>query len=308
MNQQAGIRARPAGRSWTPVSRALVGLMPLIVLPAALVAVRAEMPSWVLMWGLSIAVFGALKWMTLWRAMGLLGNRSMPRTLAYLILWPGMDAVAFLDGGRAVTRPGRAEWAVAAGATVLGLALFWGAARLLPASAILGRGWTGLFGLIFMLHFGAFHLVSLGWRALGIDAQPLMRAPIAAASLGEFWSLRWNTAFHVLARDSVVQPLRGSIGTPGAVLVAFTASGLVHDLVISVPAGGGFGLPTAYFAVQGLALLLTRSSLGRRLGLATGLRGRGFAILITAAPAFWLFHPAFVANVMVPFMRAVGAL
>jgi hypothetical protein len=36
-------------------------------------------------------------------------------------------------------------------------------------------------------------------------------------------------------------------------------------------------------------------------------RGRLFAIAVTALPAFWLFHPAFVLNVVVPFLRVVGA-
>jgi len=30
--------------------------------------------------------------------------------------------------------------------------------------------------------------------------------------------------------------------------------------------------------------------------------------LVTAAPAFWLFHPAFVLRVILPFMHAVHAL
>lgn len=308
MNHPTRIGFRSTGRPWSSVARQVAGLLPLVVFPAAILAARGGIPSWALMWGLAVAVYGGLKWMTWWRALGLIENISMARSLAYLLLWPGMDAVTFLDDRRTAVRPGRSEFVGALATTALGLALFWGVARLVPGSAILARGWVGLFGLIFMLHFGALRLVALVWRALGLDAQPLMRAPIAAATLGEFWSLRWNTAFHVLARDCIVQPLRTSIGAPKAVLVAFVTSGLVHDLVISVPAGGGFGLPTAYFTLQGMALLLTRSSEGRRLGLNSGLRGRGVAILVTAGPAFWLFHPAFVENVMVPFMRVVGAL
>ncbi len=308
MNQPIRIALPSTGWPRTSVSRQIVGLLPVLAFPTAVLAARGGIPSWGLMWGLAVAIFGGLKWMTWWKGLSLIENPSMRRSLAYLLLWPGMDAVAFLDENRAPARPGRAQFIGALAATGLGVGLFWGAARLVPGSAILARGWLGLFGLIFMLHFGALHLVSLGWRALGIDAQPLMRAPIAAASLGEFWSVRWNTAFHVLARDYMVQPLRTTIGTPKAVLVAFVASGLVHDLVISVPAGGGFGLPTAYFTLQGMALLLTRSSTGRHLGLNSGLRGRGVAVLVTAGPAFWLFHPAFVENVMIPFMRVVGAL
>jgi alginate O-acetyltransferase complex protein AlgI len=162
--------------------------------------------------------------------------------------------------------------------------------------------------MAFLLHFGAFRAVSIFWRLVGVDATPLMRAPIAAVSVGEFWGKRWNTAFHVLARDLLVAPLRGTIGIRPATLAAFAASGLVHELVISVPARAGFGLPMAYFVLQGLALVLERSSVGHRLGLGCGMRGRLFVIGITALPAVALFHPFFIERVVLPFMRFLGAL
>jgi hypothetical protein len=284
-----------------------VGWLPLILLPAAVLISGRLLAPWALMWGLAIAIYGALKWMTWWRGRGIVAPVSLRRSLAYLFLWPGMDAPTFLDVRRTPTPVTRAELLRAVATTVLGLCLLFGAVRMIPSSRPLVAGWIGLFSLIFILHFGSFRLVSIWWRWLGIEAVPVMRAPVAAASLGEFWGARWNTAFHVLARDYMVRPLRRRIGVPTAMLVAFVGSGLVHDLVISVPAGAGYGLPTAYFSLQGLALLLERAPVGRRLGLGRGLRGRLFAIAVTALPAFWLFHPAFVVNVVVPFLRVLGA-
>jgi len=284
-----------------------VGWLPLILLPAAVLISGRLLAPWALMWGLAIAIYGALKWMTWWRGRGIVAQVSLRRSLAYLFLWPGMDAPTFLDVRRTPTPATRAELLGAVTTTVLGLFLLFGAVRMVPSSLPLVAGWIGLFSLIFILHFGSFRLVSIWWRWLGIEAVPIMRAPVAAASLGEFWGARWNTAFHVLARDYMVRPLRRRIGVPAAMLVAFVGSGLVHDLVISVPAGAGYGLPTAYFSLQGLALLLERAPVGRRLGLGRGLRGRLFAIAVTALPAFWLFHPAFVVNVVVPFLRVLGA-
>jgi len=185
---------------------------------------------------------------------------------------------------------------------------FWGVARLAVPASLLAAGWVGLFGLIFLLHFGSFHLVSLAWRTVGIQARAIMDSPIRAVSLSELWGRRWNLAFHVLARDLVLGVARNRFGAAGATLLAFAASGLLHDLVISVPARGGYGLPTAYFVLQGIGLLVERSPLGSRLGLRGGPWGRLYVLGVAAAPAFWLFHPPFVLRVIVPFMHALGAL
>jgi len=88
----------------------------------------------------------------------------------------------------------------------------------------------------------------------------------------------------------------------------FLASGLIHDLVISLPAHGGYGLPTGYFILQGLGITLERSAAGRRLGLQRGFPGWLFMFVVAAGPAFWLFHPPFVLRVILPFMHAIRAL
>jgi hypothetical protein len=36
--------------------------------------------------------------------------------------------------------------------------------------------------------------------------------------------------------------------------------------------------------------------------------GQFFTAFIVGVPAFWLFHPPFVRNVILPFMKAIGAL
>lgn len=130
-----------------------------------------------------------------------------------------------------------------------------------------------------------------------------MRSPMRAASLGEFWGRRWNLAFHELAVQLIYNRVRGRIGLAPAVLATFLASGLVHDLVISVPARGGYGLPTLYFLLQGMAVILER-----RLRLGAGWVGRVRVALVAWLPALILFHPWFMVNVMAPFMRAIGAL
>jgi D-alanyl-lipoteichoic acid acyltransferase DltB (MBOAT superfamily) len=259
------------------------------------------------MWALSFSIFTSLKWMTWWTAR----NRavsSFGRSAGYLLAWPGMDAESFLDVDRHARRPAPRQWLLASLSTLLGIALLWVIARHVSTEEPLVRGWVGLFGLVFLLHFGSFHLIALFWQAMGVDAEPIMSNPIASQNLSEFWGKRWNLGFRQLAHDFIFRPLHKRIGVASAGLLVFVASGLVHDLVISLPARAGYGLPTGYFVLQGLGVMFERSDQGRQLGLQKGLSGRLFALLITSVPAFWLFHPPFVHGVILPFMYAIRAL
>jgi hypothetical protein len=283
------------------------GWLPLILLPVIAIAFRDRLAPWQFMWTLAFSIFAGLKWMTWWTAQHRVAHTA-GRSFAYLFAWPGMDAETFLDSRRTTAKPDANTWLWAGVKTALGATLLWAVARQVPAQQPLLRGWIGLFGLIFLLHFGSFHLVALGWQSFGIDAEPIMAEPILSQSLSEFWGRRWNLGFRQLAHEYIFRPLSRTIGVGAAGFAVFVVSGLIHDLVISLPARGGYGLPTGYFVIQGLGVLAERSQLGRRIGLQHGIRGRIFAIVVTAAPAFWLFHPAFVLRVIVPFMQAIHAL
>ena len=121
------------------------------------------------------------------------------------------------------------------------------------------------------------------------------------------WARRWNTAFRDLTHRFLFRPLAARFGPRWAVAAGFAFSGVVHDAVISLPAGGGYGGPTLFFLVQVPALLAERSRLGRALGLGRSGRGRMLTAVVLVGPAYWLFHPPFVQNVVVPFLRAIGA-
>ena len=90
--------------------------------------------------------------------------------------------------------------------------------------------------------------------------------------------------------------------------MGFLFSGAIHDLVISVPAKGGYGGPTVFFALQGAGMLIERSAFGRRNGLGSGWPGRLFVLAALIVPEGLLFHRPFVVGIIVPFMRALGAL
>lgn len=272
---------------------------------AVLLFAPSSWPPWVVMWTLAFTIYCGCKWLT-WRRTPL---DRVPgwRHAAYLLAWPGLDAAAFLRA-RTEYPPPREEWARGAGNLLIGIALFFGLARFLAPQNLYIAGWSGMAGVVLALHFGLFHLLSCAWRRAGVEARPLMNRPVISVSLGEFWGRRWNTAFRDLTHRFLFRPLTRRFGVRGGITGGFVFSGLVHELVISVPAGGGYGGPTVFFAAQGIGILFERSRFAREIGLARGARGWLFAMLVLLVPAPCLFHPPFVEGIVVPFMHAMGAL
>lgn len=263
-------------------------------------------PRWLVMWLLAFAIYAVCKLLS-WQAAGSINGVPHWRHWAYLVAWPGLDAARFLDPLRPPEPPTASEWLAGAAKTLLGAFLFWTAERWIPSTSPIVLGWAGLVGAGFMLHFGLFHLLSCFWRAVGVDARPLMVEPLKATSVTDFWSNRWNTAFRDFTHRFLFGPLARRCGLTTALFGSFFASGLIHDLVISAPAGGGYGKPTLFFLIQPLAMLVERSRDGRRLGLGRGWRGWAFTAVALLAPARLLFHDQFILAVVVPFMKALGA-
>jgi len=255
---------------------------------------------------LAVAIFAGFKWLTFWRARKT--RHDAWRSLAYLCAWPGMDAERFLDPQAPARPPTLRQWTTAILEILSGAIVLWIVARNIPPSADLARGFVGILGLAFVIHFGAFQFLSLVYRRAGIDAEPLMAAPIRSASLSEFWGRRWNRAFRHLAYELIFRPLHRRFGTNLTGLLIFVVSGLIHDLVISVPARAGYGLPTTYFLIQGAGVALERSRLGKQLGLRAHITGWIFMAAVTAGPVALLFHPPFIRRVILPFMQAIHAL
>ena len=283
----------------------LRGWPSMVCLPASVVLLVPESwPRWAFMWALAGSIYFGCKWLT-WRRTRVDRVRWW-RHAGYLFGWPGLDAAAFLL--EPSTAPPRVrEWCVAALKTATGLVLFFAAARLAsPFHPHLG-GWIGMAGIVLTLHFGFFHLLSCAWRVAGVTARPLMDHPLRAGSVGEFWARRWNTAFRDLTHRFLFRPLAARFGARGAIFAGFLFSGLVHDLVVSLPARGGYGGPTLFFASQALAMFLERSAAGRRFGLGRRVQGRVFTAAVLLIPLPILFHPPFVERVVLPFMRALGA-
>jgi hypothetical protein len=264
-----------------------------------------HLPRWAYMWGSAVAIYCLCKWLT-WKHSP---HRHAPigRQLGYLLGWPGMDAIAFFDSRRRPAQPSVGEWIFAGSKFSLGLSILYEWIPHLPPMDPYWLGWFGMTGIILCLHFGSFHLISCAWRRAGVEARPLMNWPLAAVRLSDYWGRRWNTAFSDLTQRFLFRRLTRRLGGPAALLVGFFASGLIHDAVISIPAGGGYGGPTLFFILQAIGLFIERSSIGRRMGLGVGFRGWLFTMGFILVPARLLFHRPFVVGVIVPFMHAIGA-
>lgn len=297
----AAHRACAINRVSTPSLPARTRWLALAVLPLLALTTKAFLPPWAFMWAMAFAIFFACKWLTLGSAMKRSHGVCPFRATAYLFAWPGMDAKRFLSADPAPAIPRSLALKTLLGAIariLIGTLLLFTFARYAPEPILIG--WIGMIGMILILHFGLFALLSVGWRVLRVDARPIMDGPLRSTSVAEFWGRRWNGAFNDLALRLVFRPTARRAGVLAGTLSAFAVSGLIHELVISVPAGAGYGLPTGYFLFQGLAVLAQRKT--------AILRSWFFTMLVVAGPAFWLFHPPFVRRVILPFMQAMGAL
>jgi alginate O-acetyltransferase complex protein AlgI len=279
--------------------------LPAVVIPMAALLCTRELPNWLYMWAIAVALFFAAKWLTFAPLLTAPGRLSATRSLAYFFLWPGLNARAFLAAG-APQQIGPREALKAVTNVVGGAVLVFAALQLDLSIHPLVAGWLAMIGIVLLLHFGFFALLSIFWRSRGVDAPPLMQSPIASNSLAKLWSGRWNTAFTQLMHAEVLAPIAKRFGILGGLLGVFLVSGLLHEAVISVPACGGYGLPTAYFALQCCGIFVERSEVGKTLGLSHGAKGWLFCFAFAAAPVFILFPPSFIHNVIVPMIQFVA--
>lgn len=182
-----------------------------------------------------------------------------PRQYLAFNLWFGMRPAIFgtlgapaLPGAGVLAARGARRFAVGAllflGARAIAASLPLAAARIVATP-------MALVALSLMLHFGLLDLSAAFWRTRGVAADSLFRDPLRSASLSEFWSRRWNVGFAEMLAVAVNRPLRRPAGPAAALLASFLASGVLHELAISVPARGGYGLPTLYFAIHGVLVL-----------------------------------------------------
>ena len=209
---------------------------------------------------------------------------------AFWMAWPGLIPSWCRRGPAAAIDAGRffGAWArlLTGAVCIAGLAAF---APRIPEPVL---GLAGIAALLLMVHLGIGDLLPWLLRWAGFPAPLLFDRPWAARSLADFWGRRWNLAFVEMNRVFFARPLCRRFGSRGARWALFALSGLFHEVAISFPAGGGWGLPGAYFLLQ--AALIEIEERFR-------ITSRTWTWICVLAPAPWLFHEQFRGALVTPF-------
>ena len=270
------------------------------IVPVAAFTAWGGGPSWILMWIVILALFISAK-IVLWHTFAP-SDASWYRFLRYCLTYPGMDTGPFLE--RDLPEPVTAtESAAVTGQMLLGIVLIWAITRCAFIYDHLLAGYIGMVGIFVLLGFAIPAFASVLLRQSGVNAKPIMRNPLLAKSLADFWGRRWNRAFRDVMYLFVCDPLVPKLGRGGTLLTVFLVSGLVHELVISFPSCGGIGGPTAYFLVQAFGILVQRRLIAHHRAILC--RISTFACLVGPLPL--LYPPLFVDRVVLPFLRVIGA-
>ena len=225
-----------------------------------------------------------------------LANRPRPAGLpCFLLAWPGIVPDTFGHRQPAQTiapAPFLAAWArMIAGLTSIVLLAIY--APIIPDRIL---GLAGIAALLVALHLGICDLLPWLLRWVGFPVPLLFDRPWAAATLGDFWGRRWNLAFVEMNRRYLLRPLYRRLGKQGSRFALFALSGVVHELALSFPAGGGWGFPMTYFLLQG-ALVAIEDRFH--------IVNRAWVWFWLLAPSPWLFHEPFRRALVVPLYRGL---
>lgn len=120
-------------------------------------------------------------------------------------------------------------------------------------------------------------------RALGTASDDAFDRPWLAKDLADFWGARWNqfigrSLFHV-----VYKPWARRLGPLAASFAAFVASGVLHEVLYVLPAGGPVGWYLLFFGLQGLGVVASA-----RIANARVRRVLCWAILLGTTPIFFV--------------------
>lgn len=217
----------------------------------------------------------------------------------FATVWPGMDAENLAERAPCPDGEGR-KFARSLTVTLFGLGSVLAIAIFYPQIGAFWAGWLGIGAILCSLHFGMSGVLTSLLRLAGRPVKPLFDRPFASVTLSEFWTKRWNLAFVEMDRRLFLPGLVRWFGLRRAVFGVFFISGLLHEMAISYPAGGGWGGPLAYFVLQCLGLVAERR---------WKIRSRLWALGWVLLPLPILFHAPFREVLVAPlFAWLHGAL
>ena len=203
--------------------------------------------------------------------------------LMFAYLWFGMDPGAFL-----VRR--KMEWK--SHALVGSLCLLAGCVGVYICYLLDVRNVVILFICMSIgFHFGILRLMTAFWRMQCFPVKLLFRNPLAMRGFRDFWGKRWNLAYSQMMARAVKKPLTPVLGDKGSMFAVFLVSGLLHELAITVPVGGGYGWPTAFFIIHGVICLLEKKD-SIYMGVVCGV------VLVLGVP--YLFGQKFLEEIIIP--------
>ena len=263
--------------------------------------------AWLHMWSIAIGMYAFFKWITL--AYGRRSKKlSVIGSLIYLFGWVGMNPDPFLKASAQKIRQWNSSLFIRGVRNLLiGALLFFGVhysdthLHFYYKIPWLLQSWIICVGLIMILHFGVFHLLAWFWQGMGYSVKPIMSNPLVSQKISEFWGGRWNIAFKHIVSPFLFMPLKRKLGPSWGVFYTFLFSGLIHELAISLPAGAGYGLPTLYFLIQAVGMRIERLNL-------SWLPEKLFTYMVVIGPAFILFHPPFMKEIIIPMAVVLGIL
>lgn len=290
-----------------PGRRRLIAWLIAAVLLALAAILGWPLPPWgrlAVVWALVFAGFKAL--VLLHTPAEALSGLGWWRYCGFLAGWIGMDVEAWtVERARVAEAPrrmaGGAALLVGAGglaALLLGLEL--------PERWRLAQAWCVWVLGVIAVFFGFTRLLAGFWNRLGRPVRPVFDRPVYARSLADWWGRRWNLAVHDTLVIAIWQPLRGRASGAGALWAAsgavFLISGVLHELLLSYPAGGGWGGPSAYFAIQAGGMVAERRPWLRRILRAAPWRRTAWTLGMTLVPGPLLFHPPLLRALVQPWL------
>ncbi|MES2981850.1 MAG: MBOAT family protein [Verrucomicrobiota bacterium] len=234
------------------------------------------------MFGLCCVLLGAMKALV-YAEWARTQKLTFARYLVYALLWFGMDPASFLKQRSGLS------WRYD---VVLGIVLM--IIGTLFAWIVWKMEWRHIFIMFLPLslgfHFGALRTLKGIHRRVGFPVRTLFPNPLDTSGIGDFWSKRWNVGYSQMLQRVIGRPVDALIGQRTALMATFIASGLLHEIAITLACRSGYGLPTLYFTLHGIINLLEKSW-GRPIGKIP-------TLLAVILPLPWLFPETFRTQVI----------